>query len=170
MTKLKFLVVCLVAVVAMGSRGIEATAEFTPKMLGEKLFTALKQEDVAAFRSYYITPDELKELFLLKAKQPFQMVDDADYVDHYRSNFELAGKRAYYRTRSQGEKMGIVWAKAVFDRAECPLVEGNAKVFRADIFVYFSSEGKQYKLKLNDCTQAIKRGWCMHDEIYIEQR
>lgn len=161
----KIVVVAVFALVALSA----ATVDNSPKPLGEKVLNALKKNDVDTYRSYYITPAELKKELKQAVKQPFQMVDDDELIDDYTGKFENAGKMAFTRIRKDGEGKGIVWEKAELDYIQVPVVTVVKEVSQADVFIHFKYDGKAHIIKLKDCMHTPVRGWCLFGEVRFEK-
>lgn len=166
MRSFKFIAIAFIAILALVSAGTDAT----PRVLGDKVIVAFKKNDLESFKSYYITPEELKKLLKKAVKQPFQMVDDDELIDDYKTRYKDLGTKVYTRIKADGEAKGIVWNTIDPEYITYPLVEVVYGVSKADAFIHFKSEGKEYVLKLKECILVPERGWCLFGDARFEKQ
>lgn len=134
----------------------------TPEMLGQKVVAALKENNAKAFAGYYITPTQLKNKL-----HKLGITQEQDYINYYASNHALIETVYFNYLIKEGRQKGIVWKDITYSKVDYKVIttKGYSK---ADIYVYFTQGGNTHILKLDDCTQAEGRGWCLLDDVSLQ--
>lgn len=131
----------------------------TPEVLGETIFNAIKNNEVATFRKHLINK---KDLAYIKSLRPEDK--EVENVINYKiDGWKKFDQMVIDQIRENGTKAGILWDNTKFDHVEYKIID-KEEPHKTDIYVFFTYENNIHQIKLDDCLK-MNRGWVMFDDV-----
>jgi hypothetical protein len=137
----------------------------TPETFAEAIFNAFQQDNYKDYELQFCTAADYDRLLEITV-----MEDDHRTEVVARKDKDLAALRGdiqggWETIRTEGEKAGVEWKSAKFDRVHYTMGE-RLGVPHTNIYIVFSSNGKSYEFKLDDCVKTDIRWFVTDNPIW----